>query len=356
MRAAVARDDRLDLEEVADPVPGSGHVLVRTLANGICGSDLHALTDLRHFAELSQRVGGMLAIEPGQSTVFGHEFCAEILEFGPDTQRKLAVGTRVCSVPVIFGQTGVEAIGYSAHYPGGLGEYMVLQEGLLEPVAEGLETERAALTEPLAVGEHAVGLAELEPDDVCLVVGCGPVGLAVIAALKARGHGPVLAADFSATRRDLAQRFGADEVIDPAQHSPHDRWTSFGVAGNPTDRAAAEMLGGSVRNAIIFEAVGVPGMLQSLIEEAPTRSRIVVVGVCMQTDHIEPFIAVAKELDLRFAFGYSPAEFARTLDALADGTLKVDGLVTDVVPLESAGEAFAALRSPEGHGKILVVP
>jgi len=356
MRAAVARDDRLELAEVPEPVPGSGHVLVRTLANGICGSDLHALTDLRHFAELTERVGGMLSLEPGQDTVFGHEFCAEIVDFGPDTQRSLRVGTRVCSVPVVFGDKGVEAIGYSARFPGGLAEYMVLQEALLVPVAEGLETERATLTEPLAVGEHAVGLADLEPDDVCLVVGCGPVGLAVIAALKARGHGPVLAADFSATRRDLAERFGADEVIDPAQHSPHDRWTSFGVARNPTDRAAAEMLGGPVRNAVIFEAVGVPGMLQALIDEAPARSRIVVVGVCMQTDHIEPFIAVAKELDLRFAFGYSPAEFALTLDRLGDGTLKVDGLVTDVVPLESAGHAFMTLRSPEGHGKILVTP
>jgi|SRR5271166_1696478 len=356
MRAAVARDDRLEVDDVPEPAPGAGHVLVRTLANGICGSDLHALTDLRHFAELTSRVGGLLAMEPGQDTVFGHEFCAEIVDFGPETQRTLAVGARICSMPIVFGPSGVEAIGYSPRFPGGLGEYMVLQEALLVPVAEGLETERATLTEPLAVGEHAVGLAEPGPDDVCLVVGCGPVGLAVIAALKARGHGPVLAADYSATRRGLAERFGADEVIDPGLHSPHDCWSSFGVTRNPMERSVTEMLGGPVRNAVIFEAVGVPGMLQALIDDAPARSRIVVVGVCMQTDHIEPFIAVTKELDLRFAFGYSPNEFARTLDRLADGTLKVDGLVTDVVGLESAADAFAALRSPEGNGKILVTP
>ena len=356
MRAAVARNDRLELEEVPDPVPGPGHVLVRTLLNGICGSDLHALTDLTHFAELTRRVDGLLAMEPGQDTVFGHEFCAEIVDFGPDTQRNLSVGTRVCSVPLVFGPAGVEAIGYSPRFPGGLGEYMVLQESLVVPVAEGLETERATLTEPMAVGEHAVGLADLAPEDVCLVVGCGPVGLAVIAALKARGHGPVLAADFSAARRELAERFGADEVIDPAQHSPHDRWSSFGVARSPLDRAATEMLGGPVRSAVIFEAVGVPGMLQSLIDDAPARSRIVVVGVCMQTDHLEPFIAVTKEIELRFAFGYSPGEFAPTLDRLTDGSLKVDGLVTDVVALDAVTDAFAALRSPERHGKILVKP
>ena len=342
----MARENRLEMEDIAEPVPGSGHVLVRPLATGICGSDLHALEDLEHFAEMTQRVGGMLAMEAGQKTVFGHEFCAEVVEFGPDTQRTLPVGTRVCSVPIIFGPNGVEAIGYSPRFPGALAESMVLQEALLVPVPDSLDTERAALTEPLAVGEHAVGLADLQSDDVCLVVGCGPGGLAVIAALMARGHGPVLAADFSPTRRRLAEAFGADEVIDPAESSPHDRWSAFGIARNPTERAGAQMLGGPVRDAVIFEAVGVPGILQALIEGAPPRARIIVVGVCMQTDQIEPFIAVAKELELRFAFGYSPGEFARTLEHLADGTLAVDGLVTDVVALEAAPDAFAVLRSP----------
>src|SRR5271170_6563291 len=135
MRAAVARDSRLEVEEVDDPVPGSGHVLVKPLATGICGSDLHALLDVRHLAELTQRVGGLQAMDPDAPAVFGHEFCAEIVDFGPDTQRTLAVGTRVCSVPILFGPDGVEGLGYSSRYPGALAEYMLLQEGLLLPVA-----------------------------------------------------------------------------------------------------------------------------------------------------------------------------------------------------------------------------
>jgi threonine dehydrogenase-like Zn-dependent dehydrogenase len=356
MRAAVARGKRLEVADIAEPIPGSGHILVKPLATGICGSDLHALDDLEHFAELSRRVGGLLAMDADQDTVFGHEFCAEVVEYGPDTQRTLPKGTRVCSVPILLGPRGPEPLGYTPRYPGALAEYMVLQEGLALPVPDALDTDAAALTEPLAVGEHAVALADIHPSDVCLVVGCGPVGLAVIAALKARGHGPVLAADFSATRRGLAEAFGADEVIDPADHSPHDRWPAHGVLRSVTDRAAAQMLGAEITNAVIFEAVGVPGMLQSLIDEAPARARIVVVGVCMQTDHIEPFIAVTKELDMRFAFGYSPAEFALTLERLGDGTLAPHGLVTDIVGLEAAADAFVALRSPDGHGKILVRP
>jgi threonine dehydrogenase-like Zn-dependent dehydrogenase len=199
-------------------------------------------------------------------------------------------------------------------------------------------------------------MADLSPGQPCLVVGCGPVGLAVIAALKGRGHGPVLAADFSPARRALAEAFGADVVIDPAQESPHDRWAAFGVAKTVMERAGASMLGGAVTDPVIFEAVGVPGMLQSLIADAPPRSRIVVVGVCMHTDSIEPFMAVTKELELRFCFGYTPAEFAATLSRLAEGVPGADRLVTSTVDLDGAPGAFETLRTPGDHGKILVTP
>jgi threonine dehydrogenase-like Zn-dependent dehydrogenase len=313
------------------------------------------LADFAHFTRLMGSVG-VPALDPAGDCVFGHEFCAEIVEHGPDTAGTLPVGTRVCSVPIIVGPTGVEQIGYSNAYPGALAEHMVLQEMLLLPVPDDLVTDLAALTEPLAVGEHAVGLAGLTEGQPCLVVGCGPVGLAVIAALKGRGHGPVLAADFSPTRRRLAEAFGADEVIDPAAGSPHDRWAAFGVAQTVMERAGAAMLGGVVKDPVIFEAVGVPGMLQSLIADAPPHSRIVVVGVCMHTDAIEPFMAVTKEMELRFSFGYTPAEFAATLARLAAGVPGADMLVTSSVGLGGAPGAFETLRTPGEHGKILVKP
>ncbi|HUE06841.1 MAG TPA: zinc-binding dehydrogenase [Acidimicrobiales bacterium] len=355
MQAAVTRGGQLVVGDVAEPVPSSGHVVVRSLAAGICGSDLHALADFSHFTGLMDRMGVPM-LDPKADCVFGHEFCAEIVEHGPDTAKTLPVGSRVCSVPIIVGPTGVEQIGYSNKYPGALSEQMVLQEMLLLPVPDELETDLAALSEPLAVGEHAVGLADLTEGQPCLVVGCGPVGLAVIAALKGRGHGPVLAADFSPARRRLAEAFGADEVIDPALESPHERWAAFGVAKTVMERAGASMLGAAVTDPVIFEAVGVPGMLQSLIADAPPHSRIVVVGVCMHADSIEPFMAVTKELELRFSFGYTPAEFAATLARLAAGVPGADLLVTSSVGLAGAPAAFETLRNPGDHGKILVKP
>ena len=288
--------------------------------------------------------------------MFGHEFCAEIVEHGPDTEGTLPIGTRVCAVPIIVGPSGIEQIGYSNAYPGAFAAFMALQEVLLVAVPDSLTTELAALTEPLAVGEHAVALSGLQPGQPCLVVGCGPVGLAVIAALKARGHGPVLAADFSPARRRLAEAFGADDVIDPAETSPHERWSDFGIPRTITERIGAAIMGAELREPVIFEAVGVPGMLQSLIAEAPPRSRIVVVGVCLHSDTIEPFMAVTKEVELRFSFGYDPSEFSATLDRLAAGVPGADRLVTSVVDLDGAPGAFELLRTPGAHGKILVTP
>ena len=355
MRAAVTRGGKLVVGDVADVTPGSGHVVARSLAAGICGSDLHALADFAHFTGLMDSVG-VPSLDPAHDCVFGHEFCAEIVEHGPDTAETLPVGTRVCSVPILLGSAGIEQIGYSNQYPGALAEHIALQEMLLLAVPESLDTQLAALTEPLAVGEHAVGLAGLQPGQPCLVVGCGPVGLAVIAALKGRGHGPVLAADFSPTRRRLAEAFGADEVIDPGESSPHERWTAFGVPRTITERMGASMLGGEIKDPVIFEAVGVPGMLQSLIADAPPHSRIVVVGVCMHSDTIEPFMAVTKEIEFRFSFGYTPDEFAATLERLGAGVPGADLLVTSTVDLAGAPGAFETLRTPGEHGKILVTP
>src|SRR5262249_60017831 len=103
---------------------------------------------------------------------------------------------------------------------GGWGEYMRLSGALLRGVPDGLPGGRAALPEPMAVGVHAVAKARLERDDAPLVIGCGPVGLAVIAALRLRGVRPIVAADFSRRRRELAEALGADVVIDSGQNRP----------------------------------------------------------------------------------------------------------------------------------------
>lgn len=357
MRAVIRRNKQLVCDEVAELEPAEGQVLVRTLACGICGSDLHALHHMEHMIDLSRRAGGTdNGFDPTADTVFGHEFCAEVLDFGPGTSRALKPGARVVSVPATLTAAGVELLGFSNRLPGGFAERMLLTEAMLLEVPNGLPTDQAALTEPFAVGAHAVAKARLDPDSVCLVIGCGPVGLAVIAGLKAKGHGPVIAADFSPRRRAAAEMLGADVVLDPAVESPHERWEALGVPKSRAAQSMMQMMGGRFGRPVIFECVGAPGVLQALIEAAPAGAQIVVAGVCMETDRIEPSIAVTKEIELSFVLGYTPDEFAATLRNLAEGVIDVSGLVTGQVGLEGVAKAFKDLGDPEAHVKILVRP
>ena len=358
MRAAVMRDRQIVTADVPAPVPGPGEVLVRTLACGICGSDLHALRFADQFVETSRRAGNPFVMDLARDVVMGHEFCAEIVEHGPETRRTVPAGTRVCSRPVLLRSTGPQTIGYSNDHPGGYGEYMRLTEALLLPVPNGLPTEHAALTEPMAVGIHAVAKARLQPDDAPLVIGCGPVGLAVIAALRLAGVRPIVAADFSARRRELAAAFGADVVVDPAATTPWQSWREAAVYRDPSRGPALPpwITGPAVRPAVVFECVGVPGVLDQVMAAAPRGTRIVVVGVCMEPDTIHPLLGIGKELNLQFVLGYTPEEFAATLGHLAEGAIPAAPIITGTVVLDGVAGAFAALGSPERHAKILVKP
>lgn len=363
MRAVIRRNKQLVCDEIGELKPDTGQVLVNTLACGICGSDLHALHHMEHMIDLTARANGGAGgvssggFDPRKDTVFGHEFCAEILEHGPGTTGALKAGTRVVSIPITLTPAGApEALGFSNTLPGGFAERMILSEALLLPVPNGLPTDKAALTEPFAVGLHAVNKAKLDKTSVCLVVGCGPVGLAVIAALKAKGHGPVIAADFSPRRRAAAEMLGADVIIDPAKESPHSKWEEFGTPPTRAGQSMVRMMGGSFGQPVVFECVGSPGVLQNLIEASPAGSQIVVAGVCMETDRIEPAIAITKEIELTFVLGYTPEEFGQTLHQIAEGIIDVSNVVTGKVGLTDVAQAFKDLGDPEAHVKILVEP
>ncbi len=338
MRAALMERGRIWVDTVPDPVPQRGEVLVRTRACGICGSDLHAARHTEAFVKTSREAGGAFKLTSFDPVVLGHEFCAEVVDFGPDMAHDLATGSLVCSVPMLARGAGL-AVGYSSEVPGGFGEYMVLSRSLLLPVPEGTPDAHAALTEPMAVGLHAVNKARLDGKEAVLVMGCGPVGLAVITALRQRGAGPIYAADFSPRRRELALGQGAHAVVDPAVESA---WQH------------AELR--RPDNVVVFECIGVPGMIDSIFLAAPRNARIVVVGVCLEMDHSRPLIAINKELSLQYVLGYDMKEFGESLRCIADGAFDVAPLITGRVGLDAVAGAFEALRDPEQHAKILVDP
>jgi len=356
MRAAILRHGDLVVDTVPDPAPGPGQVLVKTLACGICGSDLHAHKHGPRMVDVSRRIGERPPMDLSRDIVFGHEFCAELLDHGPGTGRKLKAGTRVCSMPIVMLADGPRTVGYSNEFPGGFAERMVLNEALLLEVPNGLSAEHAALTEPLAVGIHAVEKAAASGDEVPLVIGCGPVGLAVIAALKLKNLRPIIAADFSPARRKLAERLGADIVVDPAAMSPYRAWMEKAAIDGIVPAAGVWSATSPYKPALIFECVGVPGVLQQVFEGVPRGARIVVVGVCMEIDKIEPMFGISKELNIQFVLGYTPEEFARALRLIAEGQVKAQALITGKVGVDGVKDAFEQLGNPERHTKILVEP
>jgi threonine dehydrogenase-like Zn-dependent dehydrogenase len=358
MRATVMRNKKLVVDNLAVPDPGPGEVLVKTLACGICGSDLHTLKHAERLVETSRRSGGVFVMDLSRDIVMGHEFCAEIADHGPNTKKALKVGTRVCSVPVLIRSSGPQTVGYSNDNPGGYGEYMRLTEGLLLEVPSGLSTEQAALTEPMAVGLHAVEKARLDKDDVPLVIGCGPVGLAVIASLRMKGVRPIVAADFSPRRRELAEKMGVDIIVDPTEKSPYQSWREVAAWNDPQRTADLPpwIVEPPLRPAAIFECVGVPGVIDQIMTSAPQNARIVVVGVCMEKDAFEPMFGINKELNVQFVLGYTRDEFTATLYHIAEGRIPTEPLITGKVGVEGVAQAFEDLGSPERHAKILVEP
>ena len=346
MRAAVMRNGALIVDEVAEPVPVAGQVLVRTLACGICGSDLHALKHADQMVLMSEESTEGVPeamrpriMDPAHDVVMGHEFSAEVLELGENVGN-VAVGDIVVSLPVAFGPTGIHAIGYSNELPGGYGERMVLSDMLCIKVPNGLDPRHAALTEPMAVGLHAVNKSTIQAANAAVVLGCGPVGLAIIAALAQQHVEPIVAADFSPARRALAVTMGAHVAVDPREEPAIEAWRRLG---------GKEPLH-------LYEAVGVPGMIDQAFRDAPRGAQITVAGVCMETDEIRPMRAIAKELTIRFVLGYDPMEFGACLTAIAEGTYDITPMITGSVGIDGVPQAFVDLANPDQHCKILVEP
>jgi threonine dehydrogenase-like Zn-dependent dehydrogenase len=200
----------------------------------------------------------------------------------------------------------------------------------------------------------------------------------VILMLKATGVRTVVASDFSAGRRALALRCGADVVVDPSQDSPYEPgddpgWVSsfpevLELALDTREKLErlpfgwwhawrlAEKAGVAPKRPVIFECVGVPGVIAQIIDSAPLFSRVVVAGVCVGPDTFTPAMAINKEIDLRFVLGYTPLEFRDTLHMLAEGKVDPRPMITGTVGLEGVPAAFSDLEDPDVHAKILIDP
>ena len=349
MKAAILRNKAMVVDDIEDLVPGEGQVLVETIACGICGSDLHTVDHAHELVAASKEAGlGTFGFDPDLDLVMGHEISVRVLETGAGVSG-IAPGTAMAAMPFLMADGRRAVPGYDNTYPGGYSERMLLDPTALLPVPNGLDPALAALTEPMAVGLHAVDQSSIEQGRPAIVIGAGPVGLSVIASLAASGVEPIIASDFSPRRRDMASLMGAHVVIDPGAAVTPAEGFDIAVQAWSDQRGEDEP-------PVIFEAVGVPGVIDMAMRGAPARSELVVVGVCMQTDTFQPMMGILKHLSFRFVLGWNPDEFARSLHNLAEGVIDGSALVTDEVGIDAVPAAFASLADPEQQIKILVRP
>ena len=340
MKAAVFKEvgKPLEVETVADPVPREDGLVMKVGYCGICGTDLHATRE------------GLTTACCGQ--ILGHEYVGEIVEVGPKAEGDWQVGDKVCSIPFLAcGHCASCATGRffecqekllsGVDAPGGFAEYVNAGSRETLHLPDTLELQRAAMIEPLAVGIHAVRVADLKAGSRVLIIGAGPIGLTVALWARFFGAREVVVSEMAATRVELARQMGATGVITPDPGADAETLGAqfADIAGGPPD--------------VIFECVGAPGLLQQCIELAPQRGKIIPIGVCEQPDAIMPFFGLVKELQIQFAIAYTRDDFETCIAMLAEGRIDVSPMITDVVSLEELPQAFEALRTPSHQCKVL---
>lgn len=341
MRAAVMSGGVITIEEVPDPIPARGQVVIAPDATGICGSDLHARVV---FAELAENNPEMvMAIVPG------HEVAGEIVAIGPDTDTSLRVGDLATSIPFTPGQLAPETIGLSPIHPGGLADLVAFDATRTWALPNGMDPRLGALVEPISVAAHA--LAHASEEGPLVVIGAGPIGLAIIAVASLAGRGPIIAVEPSVQRRDAAARLGADATYGP---------------GTPIVELLAEhghrvatispLLDADPGAATIFECVGQPEVVRSIIAEVPSHGRVVLAGACSHPVQVDPLQLTLHEATVTASFAYRPNEFRASIELVASHPDVFGQLITSDRPLEETEGAFDDLAGDPRELKILIHP
>ncbi len=342
MRAAVFERTGalLSCVSLPDPEPGPGDLVLKVAYSGVCGTDLH----------LTQ--AGMDTPLPA-GMILGHEFCGEVVEAGPQARaaswrtgdRVTVMPYRACPACGARCRDGLDIICPNVAYigiaaPGGNAQYVAANAAQAIRLPDGLDLQAGALVEPLAVGLHAVRKAGPLLGARVLVIGGGPVGLAVTAFAALAGAAGVLVSEPEAARRERALAFRANAVADPLASPLEEAFVAH--AGGPPD--------------VVFECVGVPGMIQEAVRQARLFGRVVVVGACMEQDRLHPLLALTKEISMNFALGHDRSDFAFVIDRLARGAIDASALVTGVVGFDAFPTAFEALRTDKRACKLLLRP
>lgn len=340
MRAAVFRTDsrKLALENVPDPTPEAGQVVIKVHRCGICGSDLH-------LAE-----GHGISFDDG--AIPGHEVSGEVVAVGAGVTR-VAVGDPVAVLPYLScgtciacqegdpaGCRNARMFG-SRGLTGGYAEYLLTNAIWCVKLPKSLSFEDGALVEPLAVSLRSARASGIKAGDRVLVMGAGAIGLAAAYWARKSGAGKVAISATSTRRENMARAMGVDAFITPEE-------------GRTLAQQSAEALGSAAD--IVFECAGFPGSLDEAVSAVRRRGTIAAPGFCWTPDTFTPVKALVKDVTIRFTNVYSTREFEIAVEALDNGNVEPRAMITDVVDLDGASDAFEGLRGRNNQCKVMIRP
>jgi threonine dehydrogenase-like Zn-dependent dehydrogenase len=336
------------VRSVPTPTPGPGQALVRVLAAGVCGSDLHGYRDRES--------------KPEQPYLKGHELAGEIAELGPGIEG-LAVGQRVGVEPGHLVSCGrcrwcrrgdtqlcaeLGVFGGERFHSTGFAEYSLEAASNCYPLPENVSIEEAAILDVYAVAVHAVHRVQVYPTDAVVVLGTGAIGLATAQVARVAGAGSVLVVGRRDAPLDVARQLGCDGTVNAAQED---------VAGS------VRALTGGRGADVVYEAVGgTADTLAQAIACAARGGRIGVIGAFGEPQAVDTRLCMRKELALKWVWSYGLwtgiPEYQVALDLLAGGRIEAAPLITHRFPLARIRKAFAAADDKRGSGaiKVLVLP
>jgi L-iditol 2-dehydrogenase len=336
----------LRVEDIVKPAIGEDEALLRVKAAAICGTDLRILAS------------GHFKIPQGTRRILGHEFAGEVVEVGPQASG-LVSGTRIAIAPNVGCGTcqqciqgrdhlcpNYEAFGIS--FDGAFAEYIripaaFIRRGNILPVPDGIYYEEAALNEPFSCCYHGSRACHIEPGDVVLIVGAGPIGIMHLLLARLSGASTVIVSEMIEERRLQALEFGADMAVDPVRQD--------------LLAAVREASQGRGADVIIVAAPAPPAQEQSL-DLAAIRGRINFFGGLPKESEFIRFQSNRvhyREITVTGTTGSSNYEFRRSMEIMASGRIALSPLISARFPLSEAQEAFAVAAGKKAL-KVLITP
>ncbi|MFM5932391.1 MAG: alcohol dehydrogenase catalytic domain-containing protein, partial [Novosphingobium sp.] len=331
MKAAIyaGKGGAITIEDIADPAPGAGEVVIRVHRCGLCGTDL------------SMTKGEMFDFSPGQ---FGHEYAGEVVALGKGVEG-LRIGQKLAVNPSgacghCFGCAGHNHVMCREAPSAALGfaEYARFAANLAVPLPDVLSMADGALIEPLAVSLYGVRKSPMKPGDRVVVLGGGTVALYAIYWARRMGASRIVALSRSERRRDLCLAMGADAFV------------PFGAS---EVAETVEALGGPAD--VVFEAVGAEGMLMKAIQHARTYGHVTSLGFCTKPDPFIPALAAYKCATIQFLVGYGMDEFLHIARDMDKGHIDPKTIITSEVPLSALPATMDLLRGANSETKVHVL-